>query len=189
MWCLAELNAAYIACMEDVLALYERPYNAKEPVVCLDEKPVSCHADVRTPRSARPGHVAKRDNEYRRCGTANIFGVVDNLNTHREKARIDGFGPREGRRLWRRLTVHYTPLHGSWLNHAEIELSLVSSRLVSRQCLGTRRIDAFDILRRETRAWTTRATRQRLTIDWRFTRKDARRTFAYQKPLSIRSKS
>ena len=181
--------------MEEVLALHERPYNAKEPVVGLDEKPVSCHADVRTPRSARPGHVVKRDNEYRRCGTANIFGVVEPkagrpftcATPNRAAAafaRIDGFGPREGRRLWRRLTVHSTPLHGSWLNHAEIKRSLVS-----RQCLGTRRIDAFDILRRETRAWTTRATRQRLTIDWRFTRKDARRTFAYHKPLSIRSKT
>ncbi len=181
--------------MEEVFALHERPYNTKEPVVGLDEKPVSCHADVRTPRSARPGHVVKRDNEYRRCGTANIFGVVEPkagrpftcATPNRAAAafaRIDGFGPREGRRLWRRLTVHATPLHGSWLNHAEIERSLVS-----RQCLGTRCIDAFDILRRETRAWTTRATRQRLTIDWRFTRKDARRTFAYHKPLSIRSKT
>lgn len=115
------------------------------------------------PRPARPGHVAKRDNEYRRCGTATVFGVVepkagrhstcatpncsaaafacmvhtvvqaypaartihlvvDNLNTHREKALTDHFGVHEGGRLWRRVTVHYTPLHGSWLNQAEIEL-------------------------------------------------------------------
>ena len=77
MWCIADLTPAYVACMDDVLALYERPYAAKEPVVCLDEKPVSLHADVRPPRSARPGRVAKRDNEYRRSGTANIFGVVE----------------------------------------------------------------------------------------------------------------
>jgi len=60
-----------------VLALYERPYCAKEPVVCLDEKPVPLHTDVRPPRPAHPGHVAQRDNEYRRGETANIFGVVE----------------------------------------------------------------------------------------------------------------
>ena len=63
--------------MEDVLAVYEKPYNPAEPVVCLDEKPISLHADVRAPIPAKPGAVAKRDNEYRRCGTANVFGVVE----------------------------------------------------------------------------------------------------------------
>lgn len=71
MWCLADLDAAYIANMEDPLALYESPYRAEEPVICLDEKPVSLYAEVRTPRPARPGHVAKRDRDYRRGGTAN----------------------------------------------------------------------------------------------------------------------
>jgi DDE superfamily endonuclease len=223
MWCIADLTPAYVACMDDVLALYERPYSVKEPVVCLDEKPVSLHAEVRVPQRARPGRVAKRDNEYRRCGTANIFGVVepktgrhltcattnrsaaafarmvrtvvrayptartihlvlDNLNTHREHALTDHFGPREGRRLWRRLTVHYTPIHGSWLNQAEIELSLVS-----RQALGTQRIDALATLQRQVRAWTARANRRKTTITWQFTRKDARRTFNYKKQLSNRS--
>ncbi len=77
MWCVAELDDAYIAKMEDVLALYEKPYQAAAPVVCLDEKPVVLHADVRPPRPATPGHLAKRDNEYKRCGTANIFAVVE----------------------------------------------------------------------------------------------------------------
>ena len=63
--------------MEDVLALYERPLDPREPVVCLDERPLLLHADVRAPRPARPGHVAKRDHEYRRCGTANLFGIVE----------------------------------------------------------------------------------------------------------------
>src|SRR5438477_12565345 len=77
MWCVAELDDAYIAQMEDVLALYEKPYKTSEPVVCLDEKPVALHADIRPPRPAKPGHIAKRDNEYRRCGTANIFAAVE----------------------------------------------------------------------------------------------------------------
>lgn len=162
--------------MEDVLELYERPYDSREPVVCLDEKPVSLHADVRPPRPARPGHIAKRDNEYRRCGTANIFAIVepkagrhlnrvtpnrsakqfaraiaalvvaypkartihlvlDNLNIHCEGSLVPVFGERRARQLWRRLTIHHTPKHGSWLNQAEIELSLLA-----RQALGTERI-------------------------------------------------
>ena len=63
--------------MEDVLAVYERPYQAAEPVLCVDEKPVSLHADVRPPRPLKPGKPARPDNEYKRCGTANVFGAVE----------------------------------------------------------------------------------------------------------------
>ena len=73
----ADLDAEYLRKMEDVLAVYEKPYRAAEPVVCLDEKPVSLHADLRAPLPARPGQVAKRDNEYKRCGTANVFVAVE----------------------------------------------------------------------------------------------------------------
>ena len=225
MWCVAELDPEYIAKMEDVLALYEKPSVTTEPVVCLDEKPVSLHADVRPARPARPGHLAKRDNEYRRCGTANIFAVVepkagrhftratpdrsagqfarvirdlvaaypaartihlvmDNLNTHCRKSVTDHLGPRKGRALWRRLTVHYTPKHGSWLNQTEIELSLIA-----RQCLGTRRLGALTHLQSETRAWNARANRRRTCIRWTFTRKTARVKFGYTKNLSKRSKT
>src|SRR5882757_5002945 len=59
--------------MEDVLALYERPLSEREPVVCVDEKPVVLHADVRPPRPMRPGRIARRDSEYERRGTANVF--------------------------------------------------------------------------------------------------------------------
>jgi hypothetical protein len=211
--------------MEDVLAVYEKPYTAKEPVVCLDEKPVSLHAEVRPVRPARPGHIAKRDSEYKRCGTANIFAIVepkagrhftcatpnrsgaqfarvvqrvlaaypgartvhlvmDNLNIHCEKSLTDHFGRRVGKGLWRRLTVHFTPKHGSWLNQAEIELSLVA-----RGCLGSRRIDTLAQLRLDTRAWNTRANRSRTRIRRQFTRKDARVKFGYQKNVSSRSET
>jgi homeodomain-containing protein len=56
MWCVAELNAEYLEKMEDVLATYEKPYHSAEPVVCLDEKPVSLHADLRPPSPAAPAH-------------------------------------------------------------------------------------------------------------------------------------
>jgi hypothetical protein len=77
MWCVADLNEDYIAKMEDVLETYEQPYDPQQPVVCLDEKPVTWHADVRPASSAKPGREARRDNEYERCGTANVFCAVE----------------------------------------------------------------------------------------------------------------
>ena len=74
---MADLNEAYIAKMEDVLETYERPYDLKEPVVCLDEKPITLHADVRPASPAVPGREARRDNEYERRGTANVFCAVE----------------------------------------------------------------------------------------------------------------
>jgi len=75
--CVAELNQEYIQEMEDVLASYEKPYTAAELVVCLDEKSISLHADVRPPIPAAPDRTAKRDNGYKRCGTANLFCAVE----------------------------------------------------------------------------------------------------------------
>jgi len=218
MWCVAELDRAYIERLEDVLAVYERPCDAAEPVICLDEKPVSLHADVRPPRPLKPGKPARPDNEYKRCGTANVFGgvepkagrhhtvatpnrcagafahlvsdiagqypgartihlVMDNLNIHCRKSLIGALGEEEGSRLWDRFTIHYTPKHGSWLNQAEIELSLYA-----RQCLGKRRMGDLDRLQRETRAWNRKANRKRTKINWQFTRKKARKLFHYAKP-------
>ena len=77
MWVVADLDEDYIAKMEDVLETYERPYDPDQPVVCLDEKPVTLHADVRPPSAAKPGRESRRDNEYKRCGTANVFCVVE----------------------------------------------------------------------------------------------------------------
>jgi hypothetical protein len=77
MWCVAELDEDYIRKMEDVLETYEQPYNPQHPVVCLDEKPVTLHADVRPSSAAIPGREARRDSEYERCGTANVFCAVE----------------------------------------------------------------------------------------------------------------
>jgi hypothetical protein len=77
MWVVADLDEDYIAKMEDVLEVYERPYDPQQPVICLDEKPVTLHADVRPASPAKPGREARRDNEYERCGTANVFGAVE----------------------------------------------------------------------------------------------------------------
>jgi hypothetical protein len=77
MWCVADLDEDYITKMEDVLGVYEKPYDPQQPVVCLDEKPVTLHADVRPTSPAVPGREARRDNEYERCGTANVFCAVE----------------------------------------------------------------------------------------------------------------
>jgi transposase len=225
MWCVAELNEEYIARMEDVLAIYEKPLTTREPVVCVDEKPVVLHADVRPARPMRPGRIARRDCEYQRRGTANVFCgvqpksgrhftkptanrsspqfadylveivasypeadtihlVMDNLSSHNRKALVDRFGEKIGGLLWERFTVHYTPKHGSWLNQAEIEISLFS-----RQCLGRNRIPSLGQLQRQARAWNRKMNRDRVTINWQFTRKKARQKFGYERNKFMRSET
>ncbi len=94
--------------------------------------------------------------------------VMDNLNTHTPAALYEVFPPAEARRLARKLEVHYTPKHGSWLNMAEIELSVLS-----RQCLD-RRIGSLAELEREVAAWQARRNASEVGINWRFTTTDAR---------------
>jgi len=85
---------------------------------------------------------------------------MDNLNIHCRKTFTDHFGLDYGSPIWDRLTVHYTPKHGSWLNQAEIEISLFS-----RQCLGQRSISNLDVLGREINAWNGRMNRNRVKIN------------------------
>ena len=79
MWNVPELTEQYVERMEDVLETYERPLDPAEPVVCLDEKPITLHAEVRPFVPAEPGREARRDSEYKRCGTANVFCAVEPL--------------------------------------------------------------------------------------------------------------
>jgi hypothetical protein len=124
--------------------------------------------------------LARIDKRYAFARTIHL--VQDNLSTHSENSLIVAFGQKEGRRLWRRFTVHYTPKHASWLNVAEIEASLVS-----RECLGTRRIGDLPTLRREVTAWRRRASRAGRTIEWKFRVNDARRVFRYDGIRTTRS--
>ena len=225
MWVVADLDDEYMAKMEDVLETYEQPYDPRQPVVCLDEKPVTLHADVRPPSPAQPGREARRDNEYERCGTANIFCgvepkagrhftfatpdrsgfefaqvavklamayplattihlVIDNLSSHTQKSLAAVFGAEMGAEVWSRFTVHYTPTHGSWLNQAEIEISLFA-----RQCLGKRRIPTLCAFKREANAWNRKMNHKKVKINWGFTRKKARAKFGYKKNGSMQSKT
>jgi hypothetical protein len=106
------------------------------------------------------------DEDYPRAHR--VILVCDNLNTHKPASLYEAFAPREARRLLDRLEIHYTPKHGSWLNVAEIELSILT-----RQCLD-RRIPDLATLRNETKQWErTRNARQK-SVDWHFTTQDAR---------------
>ena len=96
---------------------------------------------------------------------------------------MERYGEPAGGWLWDRFTLHYTPTHGSWLNQAEIEISLFS-----RQCLGQRRIPSLGDLQREARSWNARMNRNRVTIDWRFTRRKARLKFRYKRNQIMRSR-
>jgi len=95
--------------------------------------------------------------------------VMDNLNTHKPASLYERFAPAEARRILRKLEFHYTPKHGSWLNIAEIELSIFS-----RQCLD-RRIGDEETLKREIKKLEDERNAACAKIEWRFTTEDARR--------------
>ena len=97
-----------------------------------------------------------------------IVLVMDNLNTHAPGSLYAAFEPAEARRIAKRLEIHYTPRHGSWLNMAEIEIGAMV-----RQCLN-RRIPDRDSLIREVDAWQEQRNRESVRVDWRFTTDDAR---------------
>ena len=198
--------------MEEVLDLYEEPYDPKRPVVCFDERPCQLLAEVREALSVGAGVPERRDHEYKRRGMAHLFVafepltgwrgvevrerrrgrefaefvrhlaedlypraekirlVVDNLNIHSAASFYEVFDAERARRLSRRIEFRYTPVHGSWLNMAEIEISVLV-----RQCLGKRRVPDAQTLRREARAWCEARNRKAASVNWRFTTADARK--------------
>ena len=79
MWCIPTLNGEYIQRMEDVLKVYERKYNPERPVVCIDEKPVALIADKYDRSMSMPGKIGKKDYEYKRNGSVNVFCAVEPL--------------------------------------------------------------------------------------------------------------
>jgi DDE superfamily endonuclease len=106
-----------------------------------------------------------------------IVLVLDNLNTHDPASLYKAFPPAEAARLWSRLELHYTPTHGSWLNLAEVELSVLA-----RQCLD-RRIPDRPTLEQEVTAWAEARNREAVRLDWRFTVEDARSTLIHLYPV------
>ena len=203
-------NAAFVAGMEDVLEVYQRPQDPTYPVVCVDETSKQLIAETRVPIPAKPGRPARHDYEYERNGTANLFMmfaplegwrrvkvtdrhtaldyaqvlkelsdthfpkakkiilVQDNLNIHKPASLYEAFPAAEARRLVERFEWHYTPKHGSWLDMAEFEISVLS-----RQCLD-RRIANKQTLIEEVAAWQDSRNKHHAKADWQFTTADAR---------------
>jgi hypothetical protein len=127
------------------------------------------HLDVRARRTkADWAHVIRDLVDVHYPGAEKLVLVEDNLNTHTPAALYEAFPPAEAKRLADKLELHYTPKHGSWLNIAELELSVLS-----RQCLD-RRLDDPDRLRTEAAAWEARRNARQAPVDWRFTTADAR---------------
>ena len=102
------------------------------------------------------------------CEADRIVLVMDNLNTHTPASLYEAFPPQEAKRLWDRLEIHSTPKHGSWLNVADLELSVLS-----RQCLGDR-IPNRGQLARQAAAWERARNARGGKVDWRFITQDAR---------------
>ena len=211
MWVIPpEHSGEFVAHMEDVLDVYQMPYDPQVPMVCMDEQPVQLIKETRQPLPAAPGKPEKVDYEYERNGTANIFMfteplngtrhvhvtehrtavdwaneirdllevrspeaargrlVCDNLNTHGMGSLYEAFPPAQARRLASRLEIHHTPKHGSWLNIAEIELSVLTM-----QCLD-RRVPDIETLTKETQQWEQRRNESQKGVDWQFSTLDAR---------------
>ncbi len=196
--------------MEDVLDVYERPYDPKRPVVCMDEQPNQLIGEALIPIPAAPGQVERYDYQYVRNGTVTNFMffeplgnrrrvsvrerktqldfaeeiaymldvdypdaevvvlVMDNLNTHKIGSLYERFPAERARAYVKRLEIHYTPKHGSWLDAAEIELSILT-----KQCLN-RRIGDIETYRREVKAWQDARNASGKGVDWQFTTDDAR---------------
>jgi len=106
--------------------------------------------------------------DERYCDAEKIVLVMDNLNTHAKASLYETFAPDEAKRIADKLEIHYTPKHGSWLNMAEIELSVLS-----RQCLKER-MESFENLSGECNAWLEERNAGASKVDWRFTTEDAR---------------
>lgn len=210
-WCIPpEANEEFVYHMEDVLDVYQRPYDPRFPQVCMDEGLKELHSQVREALAAEPGVAKREDYHYGREGVCSIFlaneplrgkrylqvterrtkkdwayfmrdlleqvypdaekviVVMDHLNTHTPASFYEAFPAEEARRLTKRLEIHYTPKHGSWLNMSEIELSLLG-----RQCLSGR-ISSREEVQTRIQAWQERRNLSRSPINWRFTTDDAR---------------
>jgi hypothetical protein len=212
MWCIPpEQDAAFVCHMEQVLQVYQRPYDPRFPVVCMDEQPKQLIAEVSAALPAAPGQPARVDYEYvregvcvvwmfveplggwrdvrvtdtktavdwahqvrdlvdapRYAGAERITLVCDNLNTHGLASLYQAFEPAEALRLARKLELVYTPRHGSWLNVAECELSVLT-----RQSLD-RRISARHEVAAEAAAWNADRNARQIGVDWHFTTDKAR---------------
>lgn len=212
MWCIPpDQNGQFVARMEQVLDVYARPYDERNPVVVMDEQPIQLTSETRTPIPPAPGRKAKFDGEYTREGTCvawmfaeplagwrmvpvtsrrtavdwayrmrdlvdhprfakaeKITVVLDNLNTHDLGSLYEAFPAAEAKRIADKLELVFTPKHGSWLNIAECELSVMT-----RQSMSDRLPSESKVLERAT-AWSKERNENQTGVEWQFTTEKAR---------------
>ena len=170
--------------MEDVLDVYQRPYDPLRPVVCLDETNRQLIEKRRIP--PKPGSPGQEDYEYRRCGVVDLFvafeplaskSVVKLTDTRtaldfahflRELVEVHYSHCEKIVLVMDNLNIHSTPIHASWLNMAEIETGVLS-----RQCLS-QSMPSFQLMARQVNAWTLHRNTVSSTVHWRFSTCDAR---------------
>ncbi len=207
-WCIPSASAEFVSKMEDVLEVYQRPYDPLLPVICIDETNKQLIKETRIP--CKPGQPEKVDSEYERNGVADIFMIseplagkretvitetrtaiefahilkytsdrlyprtekivliTDNLNTHTIASLYKAFPPEEAHRLAQRFEWHYTPKHGSWLDMAEIEISVLCRQALSKP------ISNMESFKNKVKDWTVKRNAESTKINWQFTTKDAR---------------
>ncbi len=202
-------SAEFVCAMEEVLDVYEHPYEESHPVVCLDESPHQLISETRAGFMDKEG-IKHVDYEYRRAGVADIFMIAepkagkrfvqikdthdshqwasvvahiaeqlypeatritlvqDNLTAHRKAALYEVFEPERARNILKRIEFVYTPKHGSWLNMAEIELS-VFIRVALNQRIGTKQQ-----LQKQIKAYLKEKNTEAIQINWQFKTNNAR---------------
>lgn len=126
---------------------------------------------ARSRRTRRDFALFVRELIRRNPQAKKIHLVLDNLNTHNATSLLETFHPHEAKRLLKKIVWHHTPKHASWLNMAEIEISVLA-----RQCLS-RRVPTLEEVQQQATTWARERNRQRATINWTFKKADARRTF------------
>jgi len=208
-WIIPKVGADFVCAMEDVLKVYERPYNEKNPVICFDESPRQLIGEKREPYIDGRG-AEHTDYEYIRNGTVDLFMICeplggrrevfvkerhtrlewaeiiryiaedmypesekltliqDNLSAHKRSALYEIMEAERARAILDRIEFVFTPKHGSWLNIAEIELSVLT-----RQGLK-RRTGSKEELEQRVVGWYEERNRNMAGVDWQFRTKDAR---------------
>ncbi len=196
--------------MEEVLAVYERPYDPRFPQVCLDEGSKQLVSAKHPQVPMQPGQPRREDYEYEREGVCSVFVaceplagkrvlevrprrtardwaqfvrhllevqypqaqkivlVMDNLNTHTMASLYETFPAAKAWELSQKLEIHYTPVHGSWLNMAEIELSVLACQVLSERMTSVQEVQERVV------EWQRIRNHKQSTIQWRFSTQDAR---------------
>lgn len=208
-WVIPEASADFVYQMEQVLDVYQRPYNPDHPVVNIDESPKQLISETKESYTDQKG-VFYQDYEYKREGVADLYMITealagkrevlvkdnhnrfsyasviehialemypkaskitlveDNLSAHKLAALYEVLSPKKARSIIERIEVVRTPKHGSWLNIAECELSVLT------RCGLNKRTPSKEQLEKDVKSWYEKRNKEQKGVNWQFTTKDAR---------------